>query len=51
MVVVLFLPDDVLDELQVDKDVEVDIYAQLEVDIYAQLDVLTSGRSCCRLNV
>ena len=42
MVVVLFLPDDVLDELQVDKDVEEDVYAQLDV----LLDVLTSGRSC-----
>ena len=38
VVVVLFLPDDVLDELQVEEDVE--------EDVYAQLDVLTSGRSC-----
>ena len=44
MVVVLFLPDDVLDELQVDKDVEEDVYAQLDV----LLDVLTVGRSCCK---
>ena len=44
LIVVLFLPDDVLDELQVDKDVEEDVYAQLDV----LLDVLTSGRSCCR---
>ena len=49
MIVVLFLPDDVLDELQVEEDVEEDVYAQ-EADVYAQLDVLldvlTPGRSC-----
>ena len=47
MVVVLFLPDDVLDELdelEVKENVEEDVYAQLDV----LLDVLTSGRSCCR---
>ena len=41
VVVVLFLPDDVLNELQVEESVEEDVYAQLDV-----LDVLTSGRSC-----
>ena len=39
---VLFLSDDVLDELQVEEDVEEDVYAQLD----ALLDVLISGRSC-----
>ena len=42
LIVVLFLPDDVLDELQVEEVVEDDVYAQLDV----LLDVLTSGRSC-----
>ena len=42
MVVVLFLPDGVLDELQVEEDVKEDVYAQLDV----LRDVLTSGRSC-----
>ena len=41
VVVALFLPDDVLDELQVEEDVEEVVYAQLDV----LLDVLTSGRS------
>ena len=40
MVVVLCLPDDVLDELQVEEDVDEGVYAQLDVLIY----VLTSGR-------
>ena len=31
MVVGLFLPDDMLDELQVEEDVEEDVYAQLDV--------------------
>ena len=38
VVVVLFLPDDVPDELQVEEDVV--------QHFYAQLDVLTSGRIC-----
>ena len=42
LIVVLFLPDDVLDELQVEEVVEDDVYAQFDV----LLDVLTSGRSC-----
>ena len=36
--VVLFLPDDVLNEPPVEKDVE--------EDVYAQLDVLVSSRNC-----
>ena len=41
-VVVLFVHDSVLDELQVEKDVEEDVYAQLDV----LFDMLISGRSC-----
>ena len=42
MVVVLFLPDDVLDELQVAEDVEEDVYAQLDVLTWSKL---------CKMNV
>ena len=42
VVVVVFLPDDVLDELQVEEDVEEDVYVQLDVLLY----VLTSDQSC-----